>query len=148
MLGKCLPKFGSGSDFGFGQAEESPPPTRCSVGGGLSDPQHQREDHSAQRGPRDAPGTSALGIRGIRNHRACLTSCCSQTHWHFFPALGGNPSCSLPVRGVGEAGACRVPGNWPPHHIRHRRERRSRRRKEAGLSSPGLDFIPSWFQVF
>lgn len=80
------------------------------------------------------PQLWALG--GIRSHKACLTSCWSQTQWHFSSPLGGHPSCSLPVRGVGEAGARRVPGDWPQRHIRDPPESRSRRAERRQGSPP------------
>lgn len=87
--------------LGLEQAEESPPPDPLMEGWAL-DPQHQR---GAFRCSRD-PQLWAFG--GSRSHRTCLTSCSSQTQWQFF-FLEGHPSCSLPVRGVGEAATPRGP---------------------------------------
>lgn len=99
--------------WGLGQEEESALYDLPTRGAG---PTAQGEDPSAHLVSSHAPDLQLWAVGGIRSHRACLTSCPSQTYWHFF-FLGGHPSCLLPVRGVGEAGACRVPGNWPRCHI-------------------------------
>lgn len=87
--------------LGLGQAEESPPPDPL-MEGWVLDPQHQR---GAFRCSRD-PQLWAFG--GSRSHRTCLTSCSSQTHWHFF--FSGRPPQLLAAsqrggRGRGMQGA-------------------------------------------
>lgn len=126
--------------LGLGQAEESPPPDPL-MEGWVLDPQHQR---GAFRCSRD-PQLWAFG--GSRSHRTCLTSCSSQTHWHFFFFWEATPAARCQSEGWARPGhaGCQDTGRDAAWAIG--RERRSGRGKEAGLSSPGLDFLPSSFQV-
>lgn len=84
-LGKYLPGFDSSSGLGLGAGAHC---TTCGWGQ-VMDRQPQGETPLLTSCLQLLCRPPGLGSWGVRSHRAFLTSCSSQTHWHFF--LPGKP---------------------------------------------------------